>query len=90
MDHAEDASILAFARHDDRVCVTLDHDFHSHLALAAASGPSVIFVRLDGLNSAAQAALIERLWESCASDIAHGAAITTDGMRIRVKRLPLR
>ena len=32
MDRAEDAEILQFARNDSRVCVTLDHDFHAHLA----------------------------------------------------------
>ena len=34
MAQAEDAEILEFARSDSRVCVTLDHDFHAHLASA--------------------------------------------------------
>jgi predicted nuclease of predicted toxin-antitoxin system len=33
MQQAEDLQILERARSDERVCVTLDHDFHAHLAL---------------------------------------------------------
>lgn len=40
LDRAEDIEILEFARRESRVCVTLDHDFHAHLALAQAAGPS--------------------------------------------------
>ena len=34
LDSAQDADILDFALRENRVCVTLDHDFHVHLALA--------------------------------------------------------
>ena len=50
LDRAEDIQILEFARRDNRTCVTLDHDFHAHLALAM-SGPLVVLVRLEGLVS---------------------------------------
>jgi len=90
LDHAEDASILAFALQDGWACVTLDHDFHSHLALTSAGGPSVVFIRLEGLDSRGQAALIRRVWENCGSEIGDGAAVTADGRRVRVRRLPLR
>ena len=33
LDKAEDSEILDFARKSGRTCVTLDHDFHAHLAL---------------------------------------------------------
>ena len=45
LDRAEDALILERARQDARVCITMDHDFHAHLALAGQSGPSVLFLR---------------------------------------------
>jgi hypothetical protein len=32
MERADDAVILEKARSDERVCITLDHDFHVHLA----------------------------------------------------------
>jgi predicted nuclease of predicted toxin-antitoxin system len=42
MAEAEDGEILARALAENRVAVTLDADFHSHLALSQASKPSVI------------------------------------------------
>ena len=36
MSKAEDQEILEVASNDSRVCVTLDHDFHAHLASAGA------------------------------------------------------
>ena len=55
---AEDADILAWAREDDRVCVTLDHDFHVQLALTGEGRPSVVLLRVQGLNAQGQANLI--------------------------------
>ena len=43
---ARDEAILAAALTKDRICVTLDHDFHSILAETQAAAPSVILVRL--------------------------------------------
>ncbi len=42
LDRAEHLDILEFARQRGMACVTLDHDFHSHLALALSAGPSVV------------------------------------------------
>ncbi len=41
---ATDPAILERARVEGRVCVTLDHDFHAHLALTSANAPSVVEV----------------------------------------------
>lgn len=90
LDRAEDFEILEFARREDRACVTLDHDFHAHLARAQMAGPSVIFVRLEGLDGPGQAGLIRRVWESCADEIAAGAAVSVDAVSMRIRRLPLR
>jgi len=73
LDRADDIQILEFARGDSRACVTLDHDFHAHLALAQMAGPSVVLVRLEGLDGSDQAALIRRV----------------DAVSIRVRKLPL-
>jgi predicted nuclease of predicted toxin-antitoxin system len=71
-------------------CITLDHDFHTHLALSLAESPSVVFVRVEGLNSQRQAELIDAVWEVCSEAIAAGAAISTDGVAVRIRRLPLK
>jgi predicted nuclease of predicted toxin-antitoxin system len=38
MARSSDSEILNHARHEQRVCVTLDADFHSQLAVSAAAG----------------------------------------------------
>ena len=90
LNRSEDVEILEFARREGRVCITLDHDFHAHLAMARESGPSVVLLRIEGLNAQGQAGVIQAVWERCSEPIAAGAAVSTDGSSIRVRKLPLR
>jgi predicted nuclease of predicted toxin-antitoxin system len=90
LQRADDKEILQAAREDSRVCVTLDHDFHRHLALAQSTGPSAVFIRVEGLGAEAQAALIRRVWETCAEALDKGSAVTVDSKAIRIRKLPLR
>ena len=90
LDRAEDITILEFAGKTNRTCVTLDHDFHTHLALSRADGPSVILLRVEGLSFRQQADLIERVWLACAAEIDGGAAVSADATSVRVRKLPLR
>ena len=90
LDRAADIQILDAARRENRTCVTLDHDFHAHLAMAQMSGPSVVLIRIEGLNAMGQTALIQRVWEICATEIVSGAAVSVDATSLRVRRLPLR
>jgi predicted nuclease of predicted toxin-antitoxin system len=53
LERAEDIHILEQARKDERVCVTLDHDFHAHLAVSGQGRPSVVLLRVQGLDSQA-------------------------------------
>ena len=90
MHRAEDAEILQFARDDSRVCVTLDHDFHAHLAATGHGRPSVMLLRVQGLDAAGQAELIRSVYLQCETPLAEGAAVSADGERVRVRRLPLK
>jgi len=74
----------------NRTCVTLDHDFHMHLALAGQGRPSVILLRLEGLGASAQADLIESICRNCDAALTDGAAVSADGKTVRIRRLPLR
>ena len=76
LERAEDAEILDFALRDGRTCVTLDHDFHIHLALSRAGKPSVILLRVQGLAAEGQAQLIRSVYEVCEEAIAEGAAVS--------------
>jgi predicted nuclease of predicted toxin-antitoxin system len=90
LQRADDVDILKVARQEDRVCITLDHDFHRHLALAQSTGPSVVFIRVEGLGAEGQAALIRRVWEICSEALNQGSAVTVDSRAVRIRKLPLR
>jgi len=70
---AEDAQILEAARQSGRICVTLDHDFHTHLAIAGQGNPSVILLRVEGLSAEEQAQLIASICIQCESALFEGA-----------------
>jgi len=90
MDRADDTEILDFAREREMACVTPDHDFHAHLDLVRPSSPSVVLVRSEGLSADRQAELIKAVWEACGDAIDAGAAVSTDGVTVRLHRLPLK
>jgi len=90
MAEADDSEILEAARQSGRICVTLDHDFHTHLAIAGKGSPSVILLRVEGLSAEHQVGLIVSICTQCESELSEGAAISADGKGIRVRRLPLK
>jgi predicted nuclease of predicted toxin-antitoxin system len=90
MHRAEDVEILQFARDDSRVCVTLDHDFHAHLATTGRGRPSVVLLRAQGLDANGQADLIRSVYLQCEAALSEGAAVSADGESVRVRRLPLK
>jgi len=90
LDRAEDSEVLDFARQERRTCITLDHDFHLHLALSRAGDPSVVRLRVQRVAAEGQAQLIRSIYEVCEEAIAAGAAVSADESSIRVRRLPLR
>jgi predicted nuclease of predicted toxin-antitoxin system len=90
MDRAEDVEILESARDHSRVCVTLDHDFHTHMAATGQGRPSVVLLRVQGLNAIGQADLIRSVYLQCEAALSEGAAISADGASIRIRRLPLK
>jgi predicted nuclease of predicted toxin-antitoxin system len=90
MERAEDIQILEKARMDQCVCVTLDHDFHAHLAVTGHGRPSVVLLRVQGLDAQGQADLIRSVCVQCEGALSEGAAISADRESIRVRRLPLR
>ena len=86
---AEDGAILQLGRAQDRVVVTLDADFHTLLALAGATSPSVIRIRIEGLSGENLANLLITVLAQCAIDLSQGAAVTVQVGRIRIRHLPI-
>ena len=89
LSRATDAEILATARADRRVCVTLDADFHALLATSGDCEPSVVRIRREGLDAIALAALIETVWPRIADALDTGAMVTVTDRAIRVRSLPI-
>ena len=89
MSRADDADILDRARAQQRLCVTLDADFHALLATSGEAGPSVIRVRKEGLDAAALAALLQGVWPGIEDALNTGAMVTVTDRSIRVRRLPI-
>jgi len=71
------------------VVVTLDSDFHALLALANASSPSVIRIRMQGLRGDNVARIIRQVVEATERDLVAGAAVTVTDRRLALRRLPL-
>jgi predicted nuclease of predicted toxin-antitoxin system len=86
---AEDTEIIQKAKAENRVVVTLDADFHSILALNNFSAPSVIRIRIERLRALALTKLILEVICQCKEELEHGAAVTVEPNRIRIRRLPL-
>lgn len=86
---AADAQILDQARINGRTIVTLDADFHALVALAGASGPSVVRIREEGLKGLDLAELVVATLSLCREDLELGAVVTVRGRSVRVRRLPV-
>ena len=90
LSRAADQEILAFARADGRVCVTLDRDFHAHIALDRAHSPSVLLLRWQGLDAPALVDVLKKVWPRIEESLADGVAITATESALRIRRLPIR
>ncbi len=82
--------ILNAAGQQQRICVTLDADFHTHLAVTNAATPSVICLRIEGLKAQALARLLIEVWQQITKHVDHGAAmIRITDKKVRVRSLPI-
>jgi len=89
MQGASDEEILARAKDDRAVVVTLDSDFHQALALTGDTSPSVIRIRQQGLSYVAMADWVSRVIATTQVEQSEGAAVSVNEASIRVRCLPL-
>lgn len=87
---APDTRILDTARAEQRVCVTLDHDFHAILAETGAAAPSVVLIRMQQTGYVDTGRLILRILGEVEEQLKKGAAVTATRRGIRLRSLPLR
>jgi predicted nuclease of predicted toxin-antitoxin system len=86
---AADAHILDVARERQAVVVTLDADFHAILAASRATNPSVVRIRIEGLNGEQVASLLVQVLAVAGAEIEVGAVVSATAHRIRVRVLPI-
>ena len=89
MSTSSDREILEAGRHDNRVCVTLDADFHALLATTYASTPSAVRIRRVGLDARSLAELLKTIWPRIVQAVDGGAMVTVTERSVRVRRLPI-
>jgi len=85
---AADAHILDVARERQAVMVTLDADFHAILATSHATSPSVVRIRIEGLNGEQLASILVQVLAVAGAEIEAGAVVSVTRHRIRVRLLP--
>jgi predicted nuclease of predicted toxin-antitoxin system len=85
---APDYEILAFARQQNLIVVTLDADFHMLLAVQGAASPSVIRLRQQRLDAEEAAIAIRTVLDRGREVLESGAVASVTKTLIRFKRLP--
>ena len=89
MSRATDEYILEYTEQNQYICVTLDSDFHAMLAVSDARSPSVIRLRIEGLNGEGLAGLLLKIWPKIEKHLSEGAMVTITERTVRIRRLPL-
>jgi predicted nuclease of predicted toxin-antitoxin system len=89
MSRASDKEILAWSLERRATVVTLDADFHTILAVSGADGPSVIRLRMQGLNGLAVAELVGKVLADFESELARGSMVTIKANKTACHRLPI-
>jgi len=89
LGRATDRELIDRALIDQRVSCTLDADFHALLAVADASGPSVIRIRQEGLRAQEFCNLLLKVWPRIEDACRQGALVTISESTVRIRHLPL-
>lgn len=89
MFQAEDKEILAFARQEKRICITLDADFHALLAISVTCDVSVIRIRIEGLDGLGLVKILKQIWSRVEQAVTTGALVTVTLRNIRIRHFPL-
>jgi predicted nuclease of predicted toxin-antitoxin system len=89
MSRATDDEIVAWALEQTAIVVTLDADFHAILAVTRASSPSVIRIRMQGLDAPAVAGLVQSVIAGFANELSAGSLVTVKANKTTCHKLPI-
>ena len=87
--NATDSEITAFAKAHDMVVLTHDLDFSAILAASRGAKPSVIQIRAENISVKAIGNAVIGALNQMAAELEHGALLTIDPKRTRLRLLPL-
>lgn len=90
LQHMKDPEILAKARDEQRVLLTMDLDFGYLLAVSGWRSPSTVIFRLDDETAESVIGRLGEVLNTCREVIAEGALLAVRQNSIRVRRLPIR
>lgn len=87
---ADDPTVMALARGEERVLISADTDFGTLLAQSGAARPSVILLRREtGRRPAEQLRVLLDNLERVSADLEQGSIVVITDRKIRIRRLPL-
>lgn len=89
MASASDTAILEEAAEQGRAVVTLDSDFAQLVAMRGLQRPSIVHLRLQGLDLKAASEVLLELLPDVGADLDHGAIVSVTTRGYRVRRLPV-
>jgi len=86
---ATDEAIVAAASREGRSILTQDLDFSAVVALSGRTTPSVISLRLSSSRVERVNAVLQEVLPGVEQDLLHGAIVTVQDGRVRLRRLPV-
>jgi predicted nuclease of predicted toxin-antitoxin system len=86
---AADDEILTLALGRQATVLTLDADFHAILVVSRASGPSVIRLRIQGLDALAIVDQVEHVLAAFKAELERGSLVTVKVRKTTCHRLPI-
>jgi predicted nuclease of predicted toxin-antitoxin system len=87
---AKDKTLMNWARENGHVVFTHDLDFGTLLALTHAVGPSVVQVRTQDVLPEHIETIVVRVVREYEKQLQHGALVTVDEARGKVRMLPIK
>lgn len=89
MSMASDEEIIAWSLERKATVVTLDADFHTILAVSRAIAPSVIRIRVQGLDAVAVVELVEKVITNFTGELSQGSLVTVKATKTTCHKLPI-
>ena len=89
LSQAQDVDLIQLARDDGRAVVTLDSDFATLVATTPAETPSIVHVRLSGLNLRKTGDLLLSALPRLQDDLEAGCIVSITPRGVRIRGLPI-